>query len=293
MPVILGGNTSIYLASLTPPAPVSFLLDDYPGAAAAYSLRKLRSAYSGNCIRVRRSSDDLEQDIGFISNVLDTASLLTFCGAGDGFVTRIYDQSGVNNYAGQSTLFRQPLIVSSGAVITRNSKPSMLLFAVSTERFLEELLTSTIATVSHSAFILRAPDFSASTFGSSGLSSTSSTNQYESIASSSTNIIGAFRNGGVENLITGLAYTNNQLYIISRHTTGTSNRLLAVNNTNTYTSATTLASFNATYILLNRVRRSDVATGRGYISEYVLFNSDQTSNRTGIETNMNAFYSTY
>ena len=68
---------------------------------------------------------------------------------------------------------------------------------------------------------------------------------------------------------------------------------MAVNNTNTYTSATTLASFNATYILLNRVRRSDVATGRGYISEYVLFNSDQTSNRTGIETNMNAFYSTY
>jgi len=274
-------------------APYNYLLDDYPGASAAYSLRKLRSAYSGSAIRVRRSSDNTEQDIGFSNNFLDESSLLSFCGAGDGFVTRIYDQSGVNNYAGQGTLNRQPLIVSSGAVITRNSKPSMLLFAGSTERFLEELLTSTIATVSHSAFILRAPDFSASTLGSFGLSSTSSINQYESIASSSTNITAAFRNGGTENVITGLAYTNNQLYIISRHTTGTSNRLLAVNNTNTYTSATTLASFNATYVVLNRVRRSDTITGRGYLSEYVLFNSNQTSNRTGIETNMNSFYSTY
>lgn len=273
--------------------PYNYLLDDYPGAAVAYSLRKLRTAYSGNCIRVRRSSDNTEQDIGFSNNLLDQSSLLSFCGAGDGFVTRIYDQSGVNNYAGQGTLNRQPLIVSSGATITRNSKPSMLLFAGSTERFLEELLTSTIATVSHSAFMLRAPDFSASTFGSFGLSSTSSVNQYESIASSSTNITAAFRNGGIENVITGLAYTNNQLYIISRHTTATTNRLLAVNNTNTYTSATTLASFNATYVVLNRVRRSDTITGRGYLSEYVLFNSNQTSNRTGIETNMNSFYSTY
>jgi hypothetical protein len=273
--------------------PYNYLLDDYPGASVAYSLRKLRSSYSGSAIRVRRSSDNTEQDIGFSNNLLDESSLLSFCGAGDGFVTRIYDQSGVNNYAGQGTLNRQPLIVSSGATITRNSKPSMLLFAGSTERFLEELLTSTIATVSHSAFILRAPDFSASTTGSFGLSSTSSINQYESIASSSTNITGLFRNGGTENVITGLAYTNNQLYIISRHTTATTNRLLAVNNTNTYTSATTLASFNATYVLLNRVRRSDTITGRGYLSEYVLFNSNQTSNRTGIETNMNSFYSTY
>jgi len=32
----------------------NLLLDDYPSAAAAYSLRKLRTAYSGSAIRVRR-----------------------------------------------------------------------------------------------------------------------------------------------------------------------------------------------------------------------------------------------
>ena len=41
------------------------LLDLYPSAAAAYSVRKLRAAYTGNAIRVRRSSDNTEQNIGF------------------------------------------------------------------------------------------------------------------------------------------------------------------------------------------------------------------------------------
>ena len=79
----------------TPPA--ALLLDTYTGASAAYSLRLLRTAYTGNCIRVRRSSDNAEQDFAFVSNDLDTASLLTFCGVGNGFVTTWYDQSGNAN----------------------------------------------------------------------------------------------------------------------------------------------------------------------------------------------------
>ena len=58
------------------------LLDLFPNAAAAYSLRKLRAAYSGSAVRVRRSSDNTEQDIGFTAQgELDTASLLSFVNA--------------------------------------------------------------------------------------------------------------------------------------------------------------------------------------------------------------------
>jgi hypothetical protein len=96
----------------------SLLLDTYTGATVAYSLRRLRTAYTGNAIRVRRSSDNAEQDFGFVSNVLDTASLLTFCGAGNGFITTWYDQSGNANNATQATAASQAQIVSSGAVIT-------------------------------------------------------------------------------------------------------------------------------------------------------------------------------
>ena len=44
------------------------LLDLFPNAAAAYSLRKLRIAYSGNAIRVRKevSAVSSETDIGFL-----------------------------------------------------------------------------------------------------------------------------------------------------------------------------------------------------------------------------------
>jgi hypothetical protein len=100
------------------------LLDQYT-AAVAYSLRKLRTAYSGSAIRVRRSSDSAEQDIGFSGNNLDTASMLSFCGAGNGFVTTWYDQVGSNN-AVQTTAGNQPQIVASGATIVNEfSKPAI------------------------------------------------------------------------------------------------------------------------------------------------------------------------
>ena len=52
------------------------MLDKYGDATAAYSLRKLRTGYTGNAIRVRRSSDNTERDMGFYDNELDTVALL-------------------------------------------------------------------------------------------------------------------------------------------------------------------------------------------------------------------------
>jgi hypothetical protein len=100
-----------------------FLLDTYTSASAAYSLRKLRSAYTGSAIRVRRSSDNTEQDIGFVNNVLDVSDLQSFCSGTNGFVTTWYDQSGNGRNATQSTAASQPQIVNSGSVITQGGKP--------------------------------------------------------------------------------------------------------------------------------------------------------------------------
>lgn len=102
------------------------LLDFYTGAAIAYSLRKLRAAYFGNAIRVRRSSDNVEMDIGFLSdNTLDTSTLISFIGANSGSITTWYDQSGNGKNLTQTTSAEQPLIISSGTLITRNSKVSI------------------------------------------------------------------------------------------------------------------------------------------------------------------------
>jgi trimeric autotransporter adhesin len=95
-------------------------------AAAAYSLRKLRTAYGGDAVNVRRSTDNLEIPIGFIGNELDTAALLSHCGAGNGFVTTLYDQSGEGRHATQATAANQPQIMTAGVVNTENGKPALI-----------------------------------------------------------------------------------------------------------------------------------------------------------------------
>ena len=96
-------------------------------SAVSYSLRQTSTSYIGSAIRVRRSSDNTEQDIGFSGGTLDQASLLAFVGAGNGFVTVWYDQSGFGRNATQTTLANQPRIVNAGVVETQNGKPAIFL----------------------------------------------------------------------------------------------------------------------------------------------------------------------
>ena len=97
------------------------LLDAYTGASAAYSLRLLTNAYTGDLVTVRRASDDTTD--GFTQAQIDDGSLASFCVGGDGFVTTWHDQSGNGNNATQATTADQPKIVSAGVVNTVNGKP--------------------------------------------------------------------------------------------------------------------------------------------------------------------------
>src|ERR1700761_1632409 len=44
------------------------------------------TAEATRCVRVRRSADDAEQDIGFINGDFDTAGFNAFIGSGDGYI---------------------------------------------------------------------------------------------------------------------------------------------------------------------------------------------------------------
>ncbi len=94
--------------------------------AAAYSLRLTRSAYTGPAIRVRRSSDNAEQDIGFTAlGNLDTVSLLAFVGSNSGYISKWYDQSGNGYDATQTTAANQPRVVNAGVVETSSGRPAI------------------------------------------------------------------------------------------------------------------------------------------------------------------------
>jgi hypothetical protein len=116
---LTGARGQIYIDSYRFGVAVSsdLLLDSFPNAAAAFSLRKLDKDYSGNCIIIRRSSGSPALDtIGFSGDYVDTARIKTFCSGVNCFVRLWYDQSGNGKNAEMSTDANQPRIVSSGTL---------------------------------------------------------------------------------------------------------------------------------------------------------------------------------
>lgn len=87
--------------------PVRYPLDIYDDAEVAVSFRRLRSDYTGNVVRLKRSFDSTEQDFTFASgsDYIDNAAASAFCSAGGGscIITIWYDQSGNGNNLSQGT----------------------------------------------------------------------------------------------------------------------------------------------------------------------------------------------
>lgn len=115
------------------------VLDKIPDARAAYSTRKLRSAYTGSALRVRRSSDNAEQDIGFTSaGLLDSTALSSFIGGGSGFIVTWYDQSGSSRDATQATTASQGAVASTGVTFDATNDfltPGGSSLATTTDKF--------------------------------------------------------------------------------------------------------------------------------------------------------------
>jgi len=90
-------------------------LDDYEASVtSAWSVvRRLFTSYEGPLIRLRRVSDNAEQDFGAAANgKLDKAAIATFLTATTGRVTTIYDHIASNDWT-QATASRQPLYTAS------------------------------------------------------------------------------------------------------------------------------------------------------------------------------------
>jgi hypothetical protein len=262
---------------ILPTAP-SLLLDIYPNASVAYSLRKLRTAYTGNAIRVRRSSDNTEQDFGFVSNDLDTASLLTFCGAGNGFVTTWYDQSGNGNNATQTTALNQPQIVSSGSLLVINSKPCLTL-SINNAGF---TLGSTISVgaSNYNSFVGKKD-----AAGNMLRALTSSTTDGYKLMNSYDNKYYIFAKSGSYLVSNSADTTTSQILLTGMNSAGT----MSIYKNGSVV-ATTLNSYNYT----NSIGFiGGGASGIYRLQEAVFYNLDQSSNRTGIESNINTYYTIY
>jgi len=101
------------------------LLDTYSGASFAYGLRKLNSSYTGAAIEVQRDSDGDSLDIVFtIGGEIDTVSLVSFCAGTDCQLLTWYDQSGNGNDLRNATSF-YPELYRADTLVTVNGKAAI------------------------------------------------------------------------------------------------------------------------------------------------------------------------
>jgi hypothetical protein len=243
------------------------ILDNYPGAAVAYSLRKLSLKYNGPAIRVRRSSDSLERDIFFkINGNIDESSLISFVGAGNnGFVSVWYDQSGNERSATQTTANDQPRIVNAGVVERQNGKPCIFQAA----QFLRwNKLNSTLgqayciwsSSVTPNIMPFGSTDGAGTYYGARGGS------------------------GNVEQNYGTPAYFKNLDAQLASTRTALSNAYIINNIVLSYVNNVgRIAEVRSNY---------PGFTSNTYIFEYVYY-ENLTDNRTGISNNINSYYKIY
>ena len=266
--------------TMTPtPSAISYLLDVYGSAKVAYSLRRLRASQT-NAITIRRSNDNATQDIGFVGQDLDTAAITSFVGSNDAFITKWWDQSGNGNDLTRVTNSEQPRIVSGGTIqLARNSKPAIF-FDGSNDYFTLNTGITTVNTLTEAWVIDRT---SGSTF-SIGLASSSALNPFYSFWFSDNSIY--FRPGSVAGVFLGAGSTANDYLLFSVF----SGNSWSISRNNFPLGS---QSYTGSGLSLNAFGRRSSNYNQSLQQEYVLWESSQASNQTGIQNNINNYYSVY
>lgn len=257
------------------------LLDTYTGAIAAYSLRKLSTDYSGSAITVTTDGVD-SQDIGFSGNELDTATLESFAAGGDVYVSTWYDQSGNSRHFTQSTLANMPKIVSSGTTIKQNTKP-IVEFDGAT-RFMDLSARQTLTDEFFMTFAIRP---------------TSNTNAYGTLLNnqgSADDRIRIYQNRDTHIRINGTTYTQPLGWDIGTYTNysierGSTDDIKQYFYGNVHSTDNDATAWPVLFRV--GVNQSEAGTQSlcAQVSEMVFWNSDESSNRVGIEGNIRTFYS--
>jgi hypothetical protein len=256
-------------------------------------------------MKVRRASDDAEADIGFdINGDLDTSAIATHCGASAGYVSVWYDMSGNSNNATQSTGTNQPQIYNGTAVITVNGKPALDFDGSGdnlqyTGNFLGGSAATGVSVSSFDNATRAAREIMWGAQDSSGA-------RYDFlITRQASNVGSGTTQNGIDLYVEGdfsppnnpnvgtITDVNQHLYTAIYSDTV---RRIVYNNGSTLTtsSATSLGNLDdATAFVIGADISGGINSIDGKMQEIVIWNADQEadSNRTGIESNIDTYFS--
>lgn len=260
------------------------LLDLYPNSAAAYSLRKLRTAYSGSAIRVRRASDNTEQNIGFDSvGNLDTSALTAFCSGTNGFITTWYDQSTNGRNATQTTAIRQPQIVASGNITTDGGKPALTFNG----NYFFEIVNRPLIGATQYSFFAVANAQTPQTFEmlfvqSNSLGNSACIEFRRNSGSNNINIL----DGTASGFVSVGSINQRLLYSITRNATTTKLFFNGVFDSQNIAPISAIGNFTSNI----GARVNSQFFYNGLQQEIIIFDNDQTANQLNIDGNIKTYY---
>ena len=212
--------------------------------------------------------------------------------SGYGYVTTWYDQSGNSNDATQGTAASQPKIVDAGVLVEENGKPAI--------KSASEYLSGAVSFGELMEFSLLA----VGRFLGTGLSNSplvainsdgySSGDRYAVIRQTSgiSNFI--MSDGSASSVVNFSSTTANQALYEGYYVEGGIQNAYYNNTLNSGTNTLSGVDFNSSidFFVYNN-SGSFIANNGGVLQEVIFYSTDQSSNRTNIETNINDYYSIY
>ncbi|HLO37979.1 MAG TPA: arabinofuranosidase catalytic domain-containing protein [Lacibacter sp.] len=274
-------------------APDTLLFDLYPGAESGYAFIRLRTGYTGALCRVRRSNDNAEQDISYITNsiYLDTTAMKAFVGANSAFIVSWYGQSTNLRTLTQMTTTQQPRIMNAGVVERVNG--NVAAFFDGSNDYMETALADSVGILNtdfslfmvqkRSAAGVRGGIYSGPSLGNilttqwtdnnfylQWVPSTATNGARYAFAADATATLSLIEGHVVSNV--GSAYKNNSAYSLSAAT-----------------------PFSTTTTYINQLGRYGNSAGNtsGHILQLVFYKTNQTGNRSAIATKINNIYNAY
>jgi hypothetical protein len=288
------------------------ILDTYPSAYHAYSLRKLKSTYTGACLRIRRTTTtpsvttttvdvsfdvfntiSLQSKITYVSGTITNSKCLGEFSASTGFinidgvnsnqsifVSTWFDQSNNNKNVANTTLSQQPRLVNAGVLEIVDGSVGVRFVSTSSQGlFLADTATSYN---NMSCFVLSnsiSATLNTSAYGQ-GFFTTNARLFMPSGTAISYDTSGTFP-------ITGITANTDRLYELVCGASTTS----AYSN-GVQSSVTSIASLSVTNTVIRLGGNGSPLTYlNGHVKEVIAFVG--TPSRTGIESNINTYYSVW
>jgi hypothetical protein len=219
---------------------------------------------------------------GWTVNGSPTSTLLN-----DGFVSKWYDQSGNDNHATQGTAASQPKIVDGGSLVTKLGQPSMD-FTTGSTMLLSDSFSITETESAVFAIWQPAKD-SATTVQARNRTLFGNASSQIYIGTPNADSQMSFKRfDAVKSFTLGLANLNTpNLHAFVGTTAGAD---YYFNGSSIYSDTATGTNSIRNHLRIGAKQNLATHDTEGYISELIIYDSDQSANRTAIEANIGETY---